>query len=56
MTTDTAVPIMSATSGILSWVSSTTGVVMPGLFLIADNVAKTFGVSYVELMSGIIAT
>lgn len=56
MTTDTAVPIMSATSGILSWVSSTTGVVMPALLPIADNVARTFGVSYVELMSGIIAT
>ena len=56
MTKDTAVPIMSATSGILSWVSSTTGVVMPALLPIADNVARTFGVSYVELMSGIIAT
>ncbi len=56
MTTNTAVPIMSATSGILSWVSSTTGVVMPALLPIADNVAKTFGVSYVELMSGIVAT
>ncbi|MBQ9388743.1 MAG: hypothetical protein IJU07_01035 [Synergistaceae bacterium] len=56
MTTETAVPIMSATSGILSWVSSTTGVVMPALLPIADNVAKTFGVSYVELMSGIVAT
>lgn len=56
MTTNTAVPIMSATSGILSWVSSTTGVVMPALLPIADNVARAFGVSYVELMSGIIAT
>ena len=56
MTTQTAVPIMSATSGILSWVSSTTGVVMPALLPIADNVARTFGVSYIELMSGIIAT
>ena len=56
MTTNTAVPIMSATSGILSWVSSTTGVVMPALLPIADNVARTFGVSYVELMSGIVAT
>ena len=56
MTTNTAVPIMSATSGILSWVSSTTGVVMPALLPIADNVAHTFGVSYVELMSAIVAT
>ena len=56
MTADSAVAIMSATSGILSWVSSTTGVVMPALLPIADNVAHTFGVSYVELMSAIIAT
>ncbi|MBQ3399112.1 MAG: hypothetical protein IJG51_09505 [Synergistaceae bacterium] len=56
MTADSAVAIMSASSGILSWVSSTTGVVMPALLPIADNVAHTFGVSYVELMSAIIAT
>ncbi len=56
MNANTAVPIMSATSGILSWVSSTTGVVMPALLPIADNVAQTFGVSYVELMSAIVAT
>lgn len=56
MTENSAVPIMSATSGILSWVSSTTGVVMPALLPIAHNVAQTFGVSYVELMSAIIAT
>ena len=29
---------------------------MPALLPIADNVAHTFGVSYVELMSAIIAT
>lgn len=56
MSANSAVAIMSATSGILSWVSSTTGVVMPALLPIADNVAHTFGVSYVELMSAIIAT
>ena len=56
MSENTAVPIMSATSGILSWVSSTTGVVMPALLPIAHNVSQTFGVSYVELMSAIIAT
>ncbi len=56
MTADSAVAIMSASSGILSWVSSTTGVVMPALLPIAHNVAQTFGVSYVELMSAIIAT
>ena len=52
-----AVPIMSATSGVLSWVSSTTGVVMPALFPIAADVAATFpSVSYVELISAITAT
>ncbi|MBQ7560380.1 MAG: hypothetical protein IJS99_00910 [Synergistaceae bacterium] len=56
MTADSAVPIMAATSGILSWVSSTTGVVMPALLPIAHNVAQTFSVSYVELMSAIVAT
>ena len=52
----TAVPIMSATSGILSWVSSTTGVVMPALFPVAAEVAVAHGVSYVELIAGITAT
>ncbi len=53
----TAVPIMAATSGILSWVSSTTGVVMPALFPIADQVAQQFGsVSYIELIAAITAT
>ena len=56
MTANSAFPIMSATSGILSWVSSTTGVVMPALLPIAHNMAQTFPVSYVELMSAIIAT
>lgn len=57
MNENTATPILAATSGILSWVSSTTGVVMPALFPIADGVAKTFaGVSYVELISAIVAT
>ena len=56
MTKDTATPVMAATSGILSWVSSTTGVVMPALLPIADNVAKTLGANYIEMMSAIIAT
>jgi di/tricarboxylate transporter len=56
MTKETATPVMAATSGILSWVSSTTGVVMPALLPIADNVAKTLGANYVEMMSAIIAT
>ena len=57
MSSGTAVPIMAATSGILSWVSSTTGVVMPALFPIAAEVSKSFHtVSYVELISAITAT
>jgi Na+/H+ antiporter NhaD/arsenite permease-like protein len=58
MTQNTAAPIMAATSGILSWVSSTTGVVMPALYPIADSIVKSFGgqVSYVELISAITAT
>lgn len=57
MSEKTAVPILAATSGILSWVSSTTGVVMPALFPIAADVAESFGsISYVELISAITAT
>ncbi|MBQ9047079.1 MAG: hypothetical protein IJ120_04165 [Solobacterium sp.] len=57
MNAKTAVPILAATSGILSWVSSTTGVVMPALYPIAAEVAATFpGVSYVELISALTAT
>lgn len=53
----TAVPIMAATSGIVSWVSSTTGVVMPALYPIAHQIAQQFGsVGYVELISAITAT
>lgn len=57
MNANTATPILAATSGILSWVSSTTGVVMPALYPIAAEVSKSFaGVSYVELISAITAT
>ncbi len=58
MNVNTAVPIIAATSGILSWVSSTTGVVMPALYPIADEITRTFGgqVGYVELISAITAT
>lgn len=57
MNEHTAVPILAATSGILSWVSSTTGVVMPALFPVADQVATQFtSVNYVELISAITAT
>lgn len=58
MSAHTAAPILAATSGILSWVSSTTGVVMPALYPIAAGVCDTFGegVRYVELISAITAT
>lgn len=58
MSEGTATPILAATSGILSWVSSTTGVVMPTMYPIAASVCETFGsgVSYVELISAITAT
>lgn len=58
MTKGTAAPIMAATSGILSWVSSTTGVVMPALYPIAAQICEQFGssVSYVELIAAITAT
>ena len=52
----TAVPIMAATSGILSWVSSTTGVVMPALFPIAHEVAVANSLNYMELIAAITAT
>lgn len=57
MSERTAAPIMAATSGVLSWVSSTTGVVMPALYPIAADVASKFnGANYVELISAITAT
>lgn len=58
MSEKTSVPIIAATSGILSWVSSTTGVVMPTLFPICAEVVESFGqsVSYVELISSVVAT
>ncbi len=58
MSARTAAPILAATSGILSWVSSTTGVVMPTLYPVAAGVCDTFGsgVNYVELISAITAT
>lgn len=52
----TAAPIMAATSGILSWVSSTTGVVMPTMYPIAAEVAGTMeGVGFAELASAVTA-
>ena len=58
MSEHTAVPIIATTSGVLSWVSSTTGVVMPTLFPICAEIVESFGpaVSYVELISAVVAT
>lgn len=57
MTAHTAAPIMAATSGILSWVSSTTAVVMPTLYPIASEICEKFnGVDYTNLISAITAT
>ena len=54
----TATPILAATSGILSWVSSTTGVVMPALFPICSEVVTKFtpSVNYMELIAAVTAT
>ena len=54
----TATPVLAATSGILSWVSSTTGVVMPAMFKMLPNILRSFGtsVNYMELISAITAT
>ena len=58
MSEKTAVPIISATSGILSWVSSTTGVVMPTMFPICAEIVQSFGnsVGFSELISAVVAT
>ena len=54
----TATPILAATSGILSWVSSTTGVVMPALFPICSEVVTQFApaLHYQELIAAVTAT
>jgi len=58
MTDKTAVPIIALTSGILSWVSSTTGVVMPAMFPIAAEIAESMGGAsqFNELICAITAT
>ena len=58
MSDKTAVPIIAATSGILSWVSSTTGVAMPTLFPICAEIVESFGssVNFNELISAVVAT
>ena len=58
MSENTAVAIMAATSGILSWVSSTTGVVMPTMYPISAEVVGSFdgAVSFISLTSAVVAT
>ena len=57
MTEHTATPIIAASSGILSWVSSTTAVVMPTMYPIAAEICTKFSsVGYVEMISAITAT
>ncbi len=58
MNKHTATPVLSASSGILSWVSSTTGVVMPAMFKMLPNIMRSFGtdVNYMEMISAITAT
>ena len=57
MTERTATPIMALTSGILSWVSSTTAVVMPTLYPISAEICQRFAsVNYVEMIAAITAT
>ena len=57
MTERTATPIMALTSGILSWVSSTTAVVMPTLYPISAEICQRFvSVNYVEMIAAITAT
>lgn len=53
MTPKTAPTIIAATSGILSWFSSTTGVVMPTMFPICAEIVDSFAgaVSYYELIA-----
>jgi di/tricarboxylate transporter len=57
MNEHTATPIIAASSGILSWVSSTTAVVMPTMYPIAAEICTKFAsISYVEMISAITAT
>lgn len=58
MTPKTATTIVAATSGVLSWFSSTTGVVMPTMFPISAEIVNSFAgnVSYYELVAAICST
>jgi di/tricarboxylate transporter len=58
MNKHTAAPIMALTGGIMSWFSSTTGVVMPTLIPTIPQIASSFGGSasiFNELLSGVVS-
>ena len=57
MNANTVNPVLAATSGMLSWVSSTTGVVMPAMFKMLPNIMRQFSnANYMEMISAITAT
>lgn len=57
MSQGTAVAVMSLASGVMSWFSSTTGVVMPALIPTISGILEEFpGVGYNALASGITIT
>ncbi len=57
MSTRTVNPIMSLAAGVLSWFSSTTGVVMPTLIPTVPSIMETFpNVSYSAIVGGITIT
>lgn len=57
MNHDTATPIMGLSAGVLSWFSSTTGVVMPTLIPTVPGVVEAFpGVSFTGVLSAIVST
>ena len=58
MNEHTAPPIIGMTAGIMSWFSSTTGVVMPTLIPTVEGIVETFQgtVGYTELVTAITVT
>lgn len=57
MSKNTAAPLMGLAAGVLSWFSSTTGVVMPTLIPTIPGIIENFGtVGYAELIAAITIT
>ncbi len=57
MTTKTTAPIISLAAGVMSWFSSTTGVVMPTLIPVVSELMETFpGMSYSGAVAGLTIT